>query len=188
MWQKKYSSEIQNIGGCHVKLQRHMQEQRWLPNKEYLSDHRYEGNNLKSNSKWYIWEETSMSSRQGIHMWSWKTNMAAKDVSLLSALSHSLTQLAAYLLTLHPQFRTFILWISIWYVGSRLKNQTKTQEVMTQYLEIFLDFCSWQLSKIYKRITKEKRHPKGPYAINTCLTKLLSRQTESLHMLKLHWP
>ena len=38
----------------------------------------------------------------------------------------------------------------------------------------------------YKGITKEEKDPKGPYAINTCSTKLLSKQTESLHVLKLH--
>ena len=50
-----------------------------------------------------------------------------------------------------------------------------------------LDVYSWQLSKIYRRITKEERDPEGLYAIKTCLTKLLSKQTEFLHVLKSHW-
>ena len=42
-------------------------------------------------------------------------------------------------------------------------------------------------AKYTKEITKEK-DPKGPNAINTLLTKLQSKQTESLHVLNFHWP
>ena len=94
----------------------------------------------------------------------------------------------AHLLTLHPWFITSTSQITVWCLGPHSKIKTKTQEVQIQYFQIYSGFCSWQLSKIYKRITKEKKDLKGSYAINTCSAKLLSRQTESLHVLKSHWP
>ena len=109
-------------------------------------------------------------------------------VMLLSSLPCFLTWLMAHHLTLHPCFIAFSSLITMSCVGSCLKIKTKTQEVLTQYLQIYSGFCSWQLSKIYKRITKEMKDPKSSYAINSCSAKLLSKQTESLHVLKSHWP
>ena len=68
--------------------------------------------------------------------------------------------------------------------GFWLKNQDQPQrKSWLNICRFILDFYSWQLSKIYKRITKEKKDPTGPYAINTCSTKYRSGQTESLHVL-----
>ena len=63
-------------------------------------------------------------------------------VTLLSALSCFFTLLSTHLLTLHPQFISFTSQITARYVGSHSKIKIKTQEVMTQYLQIYYGYHS----------------------------------------------
>ena len=69
--------------------------------------------------------------------------------------------------------------------GFLLKIETKTQDVLTYICRFILVMVVDSSANYAKWWEKD---PKGPYAINTCLTKLPSKQTESLHALKLHWP
>ena len=66
---------------------------------------------------------------------------------------------------------------------------TQNQDQDTRSLDSILADLFWMFvvdsSAKYKRITKEE-DPKGSYAIITCSTKLLSKHTKSLHVLKLH--
>ena len=51
--------------------------------------------------------------------------------------------------------------------GFSLENQEQdTESPDSIFTDFFLDLCSLWLSKIYKKITNEKKDPKGSYAIN----------------------
>ena len=72
--------------------------------------------------------------------------------------------------------------------GFSLENQDQdTESSKSIFADLFLMFVVNSSPK-YKRITKEEKDPKGQYAINTCSTKLLSKQTKFVHVLKLHRP
>ena len=86
----------------------------------------------------------------------------------------------------------FTIWFIIshlirWCMGSHLKSRPRHQKSWLDTGRFILHFVVDSSAK-YKKIRKGEKDPKGPYAFNTCSTKLLSRQTKSLHVLKSHWP
>ena len=65
-------------------------------------------------------------------------------------------------------------------MGSHLKSWPKNQKSSLNTGRFILDFVVPSSVK-YKKITKEKKDPKDPYAINTCSTQLLSSKL-NIHM------
>ena len=72
--------------------------------------------------------------------------------------------------------------------GFSLKNQD--QDIGSPdliFIDLFWVFV-FDTSANHKRIIKEEGDPKGQFVNNICSTKLLSKQTESVYVLKSHWP
>ena len=104
-------------------------------------------------------------------------SLGAEFVSHLFPLSHILTC---------PQGFSFQLFTSCSIMWC-LKIKTKTPESPDSIMADLFWICAIDSWAKYKRITKEE-DPKGPHAINTCSTKLLSKQTNSFQVPKSHWP
>ena len=114
----------------------------------------------------------------------WAPTLDAKIVSCFLRNYHTF-----WLSTLHSSFDSLlpsILQTITWCMGSHLKIKTKIQDVLTYICRFILVMAVSSSVNYAKEITKEK-NPKGHMQLIHVLTKLPSKHTESLHVLKSHW-